>query len=98
MRVWINSESNHDDGSRYFECLHLFNGGERWNGWEQPVFSSAQLKEVENWWREIWREEVLAGYPSHLVPNWGEDVTDLGNDQYLISGLVFECDDEEVTQ
>lgn len=97
MKVWINSESDHEIGFMSFECLHLLNGGERWNGFVQPVFNSEQLKEVEKWFRNLWREEVTNGYPSELVPNWNEQYTDLGNDEYVIYGWVWECDDEEAT-
>lgn len=74
------------------DCEGFLNGGEKWNGWEQPIFNANQLTTIRQWWE--------CENPSATVEEWEQEVVRLGYGQFFLSGWVWKmhpdfalCDD-----
>ena len=73
----------HIDGEIIAECSHVVG---RWNGFIEPVFTKEQMLFVQSECVRLgWDSEVEEGLPAHLA-GW----TDLGNDEWLCEGWVWE--------
>ena len=74
------------------ECSGLLNGGERWNGFDCPVFTAEQLEPIRQWWNETYDSDPNKS--DWACQSFDEEVTDLGNDEYLLEGWVWQvtCD------
>jgi hypothetical protein len=73
----------HIDGELVAECSHLL--PERWNGWACPVFTAEQRDHVIGECVRLGWDEEEDGVKAHL-DGW----EDLGNDEWAVSGWVWE--------
>ena len=71
----------HIDESPQFECVGLLNYGERWNGFEQPIFNADQIVTVQEWWRTCNEDNEMLFLD--------EVATDLGNDEWTVFGWCW---------
>lgn len=79
------------DDTLTVECSHLLNGGETWNGWVLPVFTSEQVETLRGmvvalgWYSEDGRDLQAGDSPS-----FSECVTNLGYGEYVVEGWTWE--------
>lgn len=74
------------------ECSHIL--PDRWNGWAQPVFTSAQKAEVIAEFERLgWVAEMEANSGEPFENEW----SDLGNDEWVTGAWIWmEVEDENV--
>lgn len=65
------------------DCEGFLNGGERWNGFEQPLFNAEQLATIQKWWIE--NDNGV-----HNGDTWRDQYTDIGDGFFLVEGWVWE--------
>jgi hypothetical protein len=74
----------HIDGDCVVECSHIWE--ERWNGWAQPVFTSAQKEIVIAEFERLgWREQMEKDSGEPFANEWH----DLGNDEWVTGGWIW---------
>jgi len=75
----------HLDCSVVVECSHIL--PQRWNGWAQPVFTSAQ-KDI------VIAEMSALGWVDQMEKDSGEPFAnewhDLGNDEWVTGGWIWQ--------
>lgn len=69
------------------ECEGFLNGGEKWNGWEQPIFNAEQIETIREWYNSENMEEE-SGVP------FDDEVIDLGNGEFFLSGWTWDIEEE----
>ena len=69
------------EDSPIFECVGFLNGGALCNGWEQPIFNAEQLKPLERFY--------MGAVPEAEEFSFDEQVTDLGNGEFVLYGWTF---------
>lgn len=67
------------------QCEGFLNGGETWNGWEQPIFNADQLATIRAWW-DSENMEQETDY------TWDEQVTEIGNNEFVLFGWTWQID------
>lgn len=67
------------------DCDGFLNGGEKWNGWEQPIFNAEQLQTIREWYTNEKIEEESG-------VSFDDEVIDLGEGQFFLSGWTWQID------
>jgi hypothetical protein len=79
----------HLDGELMVECSRIL--PDRWNGWAQPVFTTAQ-KEI------VWAEFARLGWLEQMEADSGEPFAnewyDFGNGEWVTGGWVWQVEGE----
>jgi hypothetical protein len=74
----------HLDGDCVVECSHIL--PDRWNGWAQPVFTSAQKAVVIAEFERLgWRAQMELDSGEPFANEWH----DLGNDEWVTGGWIW---------